>query len=61
MTQQTEGNPDPGGTVGIEHSEPEDRADEEDECFDVQAWAEAYLQDAEAQAEHAKFPGVPFH
>lgn len=53
----------------IHHDEPElldelapTGADEDDEyeCFDVQVWAEAYLADAEAQAEHAQFPGVPF-
>jgi hypothetical protein len=30
-------------------------------AFDVQRWAEAYLTDTEAQAEHALHPGVPFH
>ena len=57
--------------VGIEFSEPELRGDlyvpldegddDEYECFDVQAWAEAYRRDLEAQAEHGRLPGVPFH
>lgn len=54
----------------IDYHEPRvaDEADEADdvteceyECFDVQAWAEAYLADTVAQEEHARFPGVPFH
>jgi hypothetical protein len=45
----------------VELEEPGDDELGDDELFDVHAWAEAYLADEEAQAEHARLAGVPFH
>ncbi len=53
--------PDPD--VDLPELEPDEAVEDVDEyeCFDVQAWAEAYRADTQAQAEYARLAGVPFN